>query len=161
MDIRKTTVEDLDQVMATIDIARGLMRASGNTIQWTNGYPSREYIQSTIEIGENYVCTVQGEIVGTFCFSLERDPNYTLIEDGQWLNDEPYGVIHRLASNGKVKGVAMKCFQWCFEQCHNIRVDTHESNIPMQKVMQKLGYKRCGIIYVHDGTARLAFQKID
>ena len=44
MDIRKTKLEDLDQVMAIIDIARGLMRASGNTIQWTNGYPSQEYI---------------------------------------------------------------------------------------------------------------------
>lgn len=161
MDIRKTKLEDLDQVMAIIDIARGLMRASGNTIQWTNGYPSREYIQSTIAIGENYVCIEDDVIVATFCFSLEPDPNYTIIEDGQWLNEEPYGVVHRLASNGQVKGVAAQCFQWCFEQCHNIRVDTHETNIPMQKVLTRLGYIRCGIIYVGDGTPRVAFQKID
>lgn len=161
MKIRKAKVQDLDRVMAIIDIARGLMRASGNTIQWTNGYPSREYILSTIDIGENYVCIEDDIVVATFCFSLERDPNYTVIEDGQWLNDEPYGVVHRLASNCKVKGVATHCLQWCFEQCHNIRVDTHETNIPMQKVLKKLGYTRCGIIYVSDGTARVAFQKIN
>lgn len=161
MDIRKTNLQDIDQVMAIIDSARGLMRASGNTVQWTNGYPSREYIQSTIDIGENYVCLVADTIVATFCFSLEPDPNYAHIEDGHWLNDQPYAVVHRLASNGQVKGIAMRCFEWCFEQCPNIRVDTHETNIPMQKVLTKLGYTRCGIIYVGDGTARVAFQKIN
>lgn len=160
MDIRKTKLEDLDQVMEAIDYSRKLMRESGNTIQWINGYPSRAFITSTIEIGENYVCELNGEIVGTFCFSLIPDPNYAKIEDGAWLNDEPYAVIHRLASNGKAKGVAQKCFEWSFDTFPNIRLDTHMSNVPMQKVLSKLGYQRCGIIYVGDGTPRLAFQKI-
>ena len=34
------------------------------------------------------------------------DPTYQQIYEGTWLNNEPYGVIHRLATNGKQKGVS-------------------------------------------------------
>jgi hypothetical protein len=32
---------------------------------------------------------------------IGKDPTYAVIENGNWLNDEPYGVIHRIASNGR------------------------------------------------------------
>ena len=37
--------------------------------------------------------------------------------------------------------------------------DTHEKNLPMQRVFQKNGFLRCGLIRVEDGTERIAFQK--
>lgn len=135
------------------------MRESGNTVQWTNGYPSKELIVQSINSGYNYVITEDEQIAATFDFIIDADPNYSYIENGNWLNDEKYGVIHRLASNGKAKGVAQFCFEWCFSQFPNIRIDTHETNLPMRKVLEKLGYQECGIIYVSDGTPRLAFQK--
>ena len=100
------------------------------------------------------------EIVAAFDFIIGDDPTYKMIENGTWLNDEKYGVIHRIASNGKARGVAQFCFQWCFSQFPNIRIDTHESNIPMQTLLEKVGDQECGIIYIADGTARWAFQKI-
>jgi hypothetical protein len=160
MEIRKSTPQDINDIMNCIAFARQLMRDSGNTVQWTNGYPSEELMLENIEKGYNYLIVENDEVVATFDFIIGNDPNYALIENGQWLNDEQYGVIHRLASNGKVKGVAQFCFEWCFSQIPNIRIDTHESNIAMQKVLKKLGYKQCGIIYVSDGSPRLAFQKI-
>lgn len=51
------------------------------------------------------------------------------------------------------------CLDWCFQQIPNIRVDTHEANVPMQKLLMKNDYQKCGIIYVNDGTPRVAFQK--
>ena len=160
MEIRKSKPEDINQIMDCIDTARQLMRESGNQIQWTNGYPSRDLMLESIGNGFNFLIFENGEVVATFDFIIGDDPNYSFIENGAWLNDEKYGVIHRLASNGKAKGVAKFCFEWCFFQFPNIRIDTHETNIPMQKVLEKLGYEKCGIIYVADGTPRLAFQKI-
>ena len=161
MEIRKSKPEDIHEIMDCIDTARQLMRESGNQIQWTNGYPSQKLMLESIENGFNFLIFENEEVFATFDFIIGEDPNYSRIENGAWLNDEKYGVIHRLASNGKAKGVAKFCFEWCFSQFPNIRIDTHESNIAMQKVLEKLGYEKCGIISVSDGTPRLAFHKID
>lgn len=160
MEIRKSTPEDIEAIMDCITTARQLMRESGNTVQWTNGYPSNELMLESVEKGYNFLILENDEVVATFDFIIEYDVNYSIIENGNWQNDEKYGVIHRLASNGKAKGVAQFCFEWCFYQFPNIRIDTHETNIAMQKVLERLGYQKCGIIYVADGTPRLAFQKI-
>jgi len=161
MEIRKSTPEDINEIMDCINTARQLMRESGNTVQWTNGYPSKELMVESVEKGYNFLIISDDEVVATFDFIIGDDPNYSLIENGAWLNDEKYGVVHRLASNGKAKGVAQFCFEWCFQLFPNIRIDTHETNVAMQKVLERLGYQKCGIIYVADGTPRLAYQKID
>lgn len=161
MKMRPSTPEDIDYIMDCINTARQLMRESGNTVQWTNGYPSEELMLESIEKGYNFLIINNDEVVATFDFIIGDDPNYAVIENGSWLDHQKYGVIHRLASNGKAKGVAQFCFEWCFSQFPNIRIDTHETNIAMQKVLERLGYQKCGIIYVSDGTPRLAYQKID
>ena len=160
MEVRKSNPEDINEIMNCIDTARQLMRESGNFTQWTNGYPSRELMLQSIEKGVNFLILENDEVVAAFDFIIGDDPTYLVIKNGTWLNDEKYGVIHRIASNGKARGVAQFCFQWCFSQFPNIRIDTHESNIPMQKVLEKLGYQKCGIIYIADGTARWAFHKV-
>ena len=139
MRIRKTTLNDLEPVMAMYDYARKFMQEHGNPNQWINGYPSEEYIRREIADGE--------------------DPTYAVIDNGKWLNDAPYGVIHRMASNGKEKGIADQCIRWCFEQHHNIRVDTHHDNYVMQNILKKNGFEECGIIYTHNGSPRIAYQK--
>lgn len=159
--IRPAGLEDLPLVMEIYDYARAFMRANGNVTQWVNGYPSEELIRQEIQDGHSFVCTDgDGEIVGTFCFILGDDPTYQQIYDGAWLNDEPYGVIHRMGTNGKRKGIAEACLDWSFQHSDNIRVDTHCDNLVMQHILEKNGFKRCGIIYVRDGTERIAYQKI-
>lgn len=160
MLIRPTEIEDLPLVMEMYEYARSFMRANGNMTQWVNGYPSEALIRREIEDGHSFVCTDgQGEMLGTFCFILGEDPTYLKIYDGAWLNDEPYGVIHRMATNGKQKGVADACLTWCTGRCDNIRVDTHRDNLVMQHILEKRGFLRCGIIHVMDGTERIAYQR--
>lgn len=160
MEIRKTKAEELHVVMELYEQARTFMRQSGNANQWVNGYPSEEVVKHDIREGNSYVCVEgDGTVTGVFCFMQGIEPNYQMIEDGQWLNDAPYGVIHRMASSGRCKGLADLCLQWCFTCCDNIRVDTHKDNRVMQKVMDRNGFQRCGIIYVEDGTPRIAYQK--
>lgn len=159
--IRKTTRADLDEVMEIYAVARRLMQRAGNSAQWVNGYPSKELILAEIGAGHSFVCIDdEKNIVATFCFVLGDEPTYKVIYDGKWLNDDPYGTIHRLASCGKEKNVAEACFKWCFSRRANIRVDTHRDNKIMRSILQKLDFSYCGIIFVSNGTERLAYQKI-
>lgn len=156
---RSATPKDLKELMAIFDYARNFMRQCGNPIQWIDGYPSKELIRQEINDKHCFVCeNEESELLATFCYIVGDDPTYAHIEEGKWINHEPYAVIHRMASNGKVKGIADKCLQWCFDKCSNIRVDTHHDNSVMQKILIKNGFKRCGIIYVENGTPRIAFQ---
>ena len=51
-------------------------------------------------------------------------------------------------------------FNWAFEQCGHLRMDTHTDNVIMQKLLTKLGFTRCGIIYVvEDDYPRYAYEK--
>ncbi|MCD7916840.1 MAG: GNAT family N-acetyltransferase [Tannerellaceae bacterium] len=162
MKIRKTTISDLKTVMKLYVYAKAYMDQNNNSNQWIKGYPSREIIQEDIIRGNSYVClNSQEEIIGVFCFMQDEDPTYATIYQGKWLNNLPYGVIHRLAGNGKEKGIASFCFNWCLEQCKNIRIDTHADNEVMRHLLNKHGYQYCGIIYVANGTERLAFQKCE
>lgn len=160
MHIRKAGPEDLDILMDIFAGAKTFMEKTGNGNQWIAGYPSRELIARNIRDGDSYVCLDDaGEIVATFFFKIAPDETYARIYDGQWLNDKPYGVVHRLAGSGKVKGISDHCLAWCFDQCKNIRIDTHKDNQVMRHVLVRNGYVYCGIIYIKNGTQRLAFQK--
>lgn len=162
MNIRASKIKDLNSVMGIYERARRFMQEQGNSNQWINGYPSEELIRQEISNDHSFVCENEnGEIVGTFCFIIGDDPTYTRIDNGKWLNDYPYGTIHRLASSGKEKGISDKCIQWCFTQCKNIRADTHHDNTIMQAILKKHGFEECGIIYISNGTPRIAYHKCD
>lgn len=160
MEIQIATAEDLVPIMKTIDATRQIMRKNGNTTQWINGYPSKELILNDIISGCGFVCIENNKIAAYFCFTKGNapEPTYTVIENGMWLNDKPYGVVHRLASDGTTKGVANACFDYCFSQINNMRVDTNHNNLPMQNFLKKYGFSYCGIIYVDDRSPRDAFQ---
>ena len=92
---------------------------------------------------------------------MDIDPTYRRIDDGAWISDTEYGVVHRLAVSGDVKGAGSICLNWAFEQCHHLRVDTHADNKVMQNLLERLGFVRTGIIYVHeDNDPRFAYEKI-
>jgi RimJ/RimL family protein N-acetyltransferase len=48
---------------------------------------------------------------------------------------------------------------WCLEQRGNIRIDTHDDNLPMQRALEKNGFVPCGRIWCEDGTPRIAYQR--
>ncbi len=163
MEIRKTVDSDLPTVMAIYARARSFMKAHGNPDQWgPTGWPPEDLIRSDISCGHSYVCTEGSRIVGTFFFHCgeDIDPTYRVIENGAWLRGGPYGVIHRLAGDGSVRGVGEFCVRWAFSQCGHLRVDTHGDNIVVQNLLNKLGFVHCGTIYVEeDSYPRLAFEK--
>ena len=159
--IRLTTYSDIPLVMEIYTTAREFMHRTGNKDQWVNGYPSQKLIEEDIDAGHSFVVeNNSGKIIGVFSFIIGKDSTYTKIYDGEWLNSDEYGTIHRIASSGIEKGVAEACFRWSFTQMPNIRVDTHRDNKVMQSILAKLDFKYCGIIYLLDGAERLAYQKV-
>ena len=159
MLIRKTEEKDLPSVELLYACARAFMRENGNGGQWGGEYPKREKLLEDISRGYSYVCLEDGEFLAVFSFCPSPDPTYAKIEEGAWLNEEPYRVIHRIAAGKKRRGAASFCLDWCFKQYPNIRIDTHKNNAPMLGLINKFGFKYCGIIYTDDGSPRLAFQK--
>ena len=158
--IRKTTIADIPQLREIFVIARQFMANTGNPSQWVDGFPSDEQLTQDIENGDSYVVEKDEKVVATFVLRGGIDPTYNIIYEGKWLNDKPYGVIHRIAAVERGKGVASFCIKWCLERMPNIRIDTHKDNIPMQKTILKNGFQYCGIIFTNNGTERLAYQSI-
>lgn len=159
MEIRKTRAEELDAVMDIYAYARGFMAEHGNPTQWGTTEPPRDVVEQDIALGKSYVCLEGGEIIAVFYYAVEADETYARIYEGEWPNEKPYGVVHRIASSGKKKGAGSFCLNWAYEQCKNLRIDTHRNNVVMQNLLKKNDFVYCGIIYIKDGTERLAYQK--
>ena len=157
--VRKATVNDIDQIAEIYNAARVFMRQTGNPTQWSGGYPQRELTVEDIKEGKLYVVELEDRLCGVFYFNIGIDPTYLKI-DGAWGSDAPYGVIHRIASDGSERGVFSEALNFCKEQISHIRIDTHEDNKVMQSVLSKHGFKLCGTIYLANGDPRRAYELI-
>lgn len=159
MAIRKIQDNDISQVLRIFDVARSYMRATGNTQQWADGYPNATNIQADMERGEGYVMTGdEGQVHGYFCLMQRPEPTYGVI-NGAWLDNEPYGTVHRAASDGSIKGVFNTIIQYAVTQIPTLRVDTHRDNLTMQRALERNGFRYCGIIHLPNGDERLAYQR--
>jgi len=166
LEIRHATKQDFDRIMEIYSFARKFMAEHGNPNQWgPTNWPPAELIHEDIRDGNSYVCVNdQGKVIGTFYYTFGEDiePTYRNITDGAWLDDSPYGVVHRISGDGSEKGIGAFCINWAFEQCGHLRIDTHGDNIVMQNLVKKLGFTHCGTIYVEeDNYPRLAFEKVN
>ena len=159
MYVRRSNMEDIPAMMDLYAQARVFMREHGNPNQWDDSYPSRELLEKDIAFGNSYIVEDdEKNLAATFAFIKGEDPTYYGIENGAWLNHEPYGTIHRLAGNPSCHGIASGCIGWCKSQIGNLRADTHEDNKIMQHLLEKNGFVRCGIIHLADGAPRIAYQ---
>lgn len=164
MRIRKSVLQDLDRIMEIYTYARQYMAQHGNPNQWgPTNWPPEALIRNDIAEGCSYVCENEaGKVIGTFFFTRGPDiePTYRKITDGKWLDGSPYGVVHRIASDGSEKGTGTFCINWAYGRCGHLRIDTHGDNTVMQNLVRKLGFVHCGTIYVQeDNDPRLAYEK--
>ncbi|WP_197031813.1 hypothetical protein [Methanobrevibacter sp. YE315] len=158
MNIRKAVIDDVNEIMDIYAIAQDFMIESGNPNQWGHFYPSRDLIEHDIE---NEVCLLicdDESPHGVFALFSGDEPTYQYIEDGEWVNDDEYVTVHRIASDGKLHGIFKCVIDYCKGISDNIRIDTHKSNKIMQKQIEKNGFRKCGTIYVADGSPRIAYQ---
>ena len=169
MIIRKTTISDIGEVMPIFEEARRTIAALGID-QWQNGYPSEDVIIADIELDQSYTCEIDGKVCGTFAMLEHGEPTYDKIYDGHWLTGDGSGdyiAIHRVAISvssrgsglsGKIIGFAA---DFAKEKGRvSLRIDTHRGNAVMRRMLEKNGFKYCGIIYLESGDERVAYEKI-
>ena len=165
MVIRPATPFDLPALRPVFEAAKAIMRADGNLEQWSApGFPPEDLLLRDIDRGGGYVIEsvissgVEKSIVGYFALLPSPEPTYDVI-DGAWLTDKPYGVIHRMASYPDVHGIFSTIIDYAASRYAHLRIDTHRDNRIMQHLIGKHGFTYCGIIWLQDGTERLAYER--
>ena len=157
--VRKAEFADLSRILEIYAYAREFMAATGNPNQWGKTNPPRQTLERDIAEEKLHVVEDDAGICGVFFFSLGEDPTYREIHDGDWLSHAPYGTIHRIAACGR-GGVFGSCLDYCLGITRHLRIDTHHDNKVMQHVVEKHGFVRRGIIYIADGSPRIAYERI-
>lgn len=165
MEIRQSTYNDIESIMSIIKQAQEYFKSSGID-QWQNNYPNTSVIENDIRLNESYVILMNQKIVGTYVLSFRNENTYDIIYDGDWLSNDRYAVIHRIAFDQSIKGQGLSknvldiIYSICINhQVYSIKVDTHEDNKVMRKMLISNGFKHCGTIFLHDGNKRLAYEK--
>ena len=173
MIIRPATASDLPALRPVFEAAKAIMRADGNPTQWSApGFPpdalllrdiAREggYIIDSVMPGSSLVMPgLTGHLAPRAYFALlpSPEPTYDRI-DGAWLTDEPYGVIHRIASYPGDHGIFAAIIDFAAARYAHLRIDTHRDNRIMQHLIEKHGFTYCGIIWLADGSERLAYER--
>ena len=166
MIFRKSNMNDVKSIMRIIVQAQEFFKEQGID-QWQNGYPNEDTIIEDINNDESYILEKDGEVVATSMITLKGEPTYKSIYEGNWLSNEKYATIHRIAVSNAYKGLGLsseiikQIEIYCIgNNVHSIKVDTCKENVQMQRVLEKNGFKYCGIIYVDVSSERVAFEKL-
>lgn len=165
MEFRKAAETDINNIMNIIKQAQTYFKEQGIN-QWQNNYPNVETISNDIANKNSYMLLKDNNIVATAAVSFDGEKTYNSIYEGEWISNNEYAVIHRIAVDNTYKGLGLssQIIKHVEELClnkgvHSIKVDTHEENISMQKLLKKNKFQYCGIIYLEDGSKRIAFEK--
>lgn len=157
-EIREAQKKDIPVIMELIKQGKKKMLESGNKNQWTSEHPNEADIENDIKHKGSFLLLEENVPIATFAFLPSPEPTYSYIEGGEWLDDKPYYVIHRVASAEGVHGAMRDIISYCMTRTESIRIDTHADNKPMQAALRKLGFVYCGVIYLQNGDSRVAFQ---
>lgn len=165
LTFRLATLADAPAIMSIIDYARHQMLAEGKQ-QWNESYPVLQHIEADILSGHAYVMCLCDKIVAYGAIIFGEEPAYRHIQKGQWLSEQPYVVVHRLAVSGtaRKRGLGTLFMQWVEKLMlergvYSFKVDTNFDNFAMQRVLEKLHFCYCGEIKYERGT-RMAYEKI-
>lgn len=159
MLIRKTLPEDLPLLDTIFDECRAYMAKEGNPTQWDKNYPTSAVVAEDIKQGHGYVCLNDaGEVVASFALG-DSEPEYERMRDGSWHSDAPYIVVHRMGARPG-HGAGQFIFAWLMARYPHIRIDTHQDNKTMYHILEKLGFKRTGVVTYEGYGDRICFDYV-
>ena len=164
--LRKANLKDMPAMMFMIGQAQAFL-SHLQINQWQNGYPSSVIIEQDIQNGNAWVLEDNNTLIALAVVAFAIEPTYLKIYNGSWLTDGDYAVIHRLTvhEQWKGKGIGTLLFEKIetlakMRNVQSIRVDTHQDNFIMRKLITKSGYQYCGEIFLEDGQPRLGYEKV-
>lgn len=158
--IRKTTAPDLAYLDQLFDTCRQYMCAQGNPTQWDSNYPTAKVVEQDIASQNGYVCVDPNtnEILASFALSTYEE-QYDHLKNGHWHLDAPYVVVHRMGALPE-KGAGSFIFKELTAQYPYIRIDTHQDNKTMLHLLEKFGFKYCGIVHYEGYGDRVAYDYV-
>ncbi len=135
--------------------------------QWQKDkIPNLDKFEDLIRNDELYVLEDNGQVVSTVIIK-KYDCDYEDNMTGKWISNYDYIAIHRVATGNKYrsKGYGKSVLLFCedYAKRNNIkslRIDTHRNNKSMQRLIKRLNYTYCGIVYINGTDERFAFEKI-
>ena len=167
--IRKTTEADISALMEIFSEARKTIAALGIN-QWQNGYPNEAVLREDIALSQSYLVTLEGRAIATFAMLTDGEPTYDQIFDGAWrvaCGREDYIALHRVAISvaSRGKGVSTKIVEYAKKRARalsraSVRIDTHEGNVVMRRMLEKHGFIHCGTILLESGEPRVAYEYV-
>ncbi len=162
LSLRKATAADEEAILRLYENGRAILRRR-NIPQWQGEYPGRNDFLKDLERGALYVGERDGDVEAVASLILGEEPTYQVI-DGAWGWEAPYGTIHRMTVDSAHSDTAREMEALLEEEArllgvHGLRIDTHEENLPMRRLIEKRRYIERGIITVADGTPRIAYDK--
>ena len=95
-----------------------------------------------------------GHIFACFVFTIGSEKEY----EAKFPSKVEYGVIHRVASDGSKSGIVERIVDFAKGKVNLLRIDTHEDNKTMQRAIERQNFKRLGIIYLEDKSARILYE---
>jgi GNAT superfamily N-acetyltransferase len=162
-DFRQASASEVPQIWEIIQQAI-VRRKNDGSQQWQDGYPNEDVIKQDITKGIGYVLIDDNIVAGYAAILFNDEPAYEQLK-GTWLTNGDFAVVHRVAISDDYlgKGLAQKLFLFAEDLAKgnnvlSIKVDTNFDNIPMLKILEKLGYTYCGEVTFR-GSFRRAFEK--
>lgn len=137
--------------------------------QWQDGYPAPGHISADIGRNRGYVLCKPGvegplSVIAYGAVVFDGEPAYDAI-DGQWLTDEPYVLVHRIAvvDGERGRGVAAEFLHRVETLAQErgvkaFRIDTNFDNQTMLRLLERTGFTYCGKVVYRSGE-RLAYEK--
>lgn len=160
--IRQATHNDIDRILSIVRSAQLSLREL-SIDQWQDGYPTIEVIKADIDSGIGYVACDKSTVVGYAAIITTGEQAYNQIED-KWRYAGRYVAVHRLCVDGSCRrrGVAIALMNHATtiaskQGCEAFRIDTHQGNIRMRAMLDKLGFEPVGIIR-YDSGERVAYE---
>ncbi|MCI6636484.1 MAG: GNAT family N-acetyltransferase [Clostridiales bacterium] len=174
MEFQKAGEAQIERLAALYADARAAI-AAFSIDQWQDGYPRVSDIENDIRRDELWI-GMTGERIDCAAALLCGKPGetsvehtYDRIEDGAWLTctRTEYAAVHRVAcaSWARGTGCASRMMTYLAELARgkgklSLRIDTHEGNLAMRKMLAKNGFVYCGVIYLAGGDKRVAYERI-
>lgn len=162
MELRLAAPGEAQVCYRCIEDARAYHKSLG-FVQWHPDYPTQQTILDDIAQNRGYVFTKDNEVIGYCCIIFGEESAYKII-DGEWKTDRPYAVVHRMAfrSFARGSGLSHEAISLISDICRSadfdaIRVDTQEENKVMQHILEREGFRYCGLVQFDSGT-KLAYE---
>ncbi|MCX5775368.1 MAG: GNAT family N-acetyltransferase [Firmicutes bacterium] len=157
--------EDLPAILSIIHEAQAFLKTQ-NSGQWQDGYPTEGILQNDINQQRLYVARNGNDVCGV-CAVLNYDPDYSSLTSGSWIIKVPYLVIHRFAVSDKYRRSGVGKYMLSEteklakrQQIIDIKVDTHEKNVPMISLLLKSGFEKRGEVLLEQTKQRVVFEKV-